>query len=172
MDESVYGEAFGMRRENFNCVDEPDMVVGLLSKPKNGQIFRGKDPDAFLSTQWSIQDRGSYMLYYYRVLRPGGWPESEIDIDKPEFEPRPWVERTKAKITNDVDELALAPKTQKSTTSGSASASNSFSSNIDTPSLPSSTRRAKRMSAGLRGPRQKRSRTEEIDDSQRSQGTD
>lgn len=78
-----------------------------LVPDNNVKHFEDKDPDAVLERQWSVQDKGRYMLYYYRLIQPEGWPESEMDIHQPEFEPRAWVERKRAIESDEGDKLAF-----------------------------------------------------------------
>jgi len=53
--------------------------------------FKAKEPEAMDIAQWKLQDPGNYMLFYYRIPVPQGWPTSEMDIVAAESEPRPWA---------------------------------------------------------------------------------
>ncbi len=61
--------------------------------PEIGPAFREKEPNARLEDQWSVQEPGDFILYYYRVERSEGLLELEINVEAPEFESRPWVIR-------------------------------------------------------------------------------
>ena len=61
-------------------------------EPSEVGNIREKEPDATDGAQWSVSEAGTYMLFYYRVLEPEGWPdEEEMMFDAPEYCPREWV---------------------------------------------------------------------------------
>jgi len=77
------------------------MVVRLLSSTSTCEYIRTYDKDgsellqsevgvltekAKYHAPWTIEDEGNYILFYFRLVRPEGWPGgSEMDVDRPEF---------------------------------------------------------------------------------------
>ena len=57
--------------------------------PAQVGLYENKEPESPGVAQRSVKDKGTYHLYNFRLYRPEGWPESEMNVDAREFEDRP-----------------------------------------------------------------------------------
>ncbi|KAF4635164.1 hypothetical protein G7Y89_g2925 [Cudoniella acicularis] len=86
--------------------------------PAQVGIFEQKEPDLVSDQEWSIQQEGSYELFYFRVCRPEGWPEQQMDDQAEESQARSWVQRSEArKAVSDFSSPVISPIATQATAS-------------------------------------------------------
>lgn len=65
---------------------------GSAIPPAEIGMYEEKEAEA-LGIQWSVWERGQYLLYYYRFLIAPGSSQLDPDPSHPEYVQRRWVKR-------------------------------------------------------------------------------